>query len=76
MADEVTSIWPYDPSFPVTVLATALYGIVLFAIFYLTIIKYRAWFFTTIVVGTAVESPRLCPPLLLHQATNPDLKRM
>ncbi|KAH6637176.1 RTA1 like protein-domain-containing protein [Chaetomium tenue] len=55
MADEVVSIWPYNPSFPVTVLATALYGIILLAIFYLTIIKYRAWFFTTVVVGTAVE---------------------
>ena len=55
MADEPISIWPYDPSFALTVLATVLYGIVFFTIFYLTIIKYRAWFFTTIAVGAAVE---------------------
>ncbi|KAH6845697.1 RTA1 like protein-domain-containing protein [Chaetomium sp. MPI-CAGE-AT-0009] len=55
MADEPTSVWAYDPSFPVTVLATVLYGLVFFAIFYLTIIKHRAWFFTVVVVGAAVE---------------------
>ncbi|KAK3299541.1 RTA1 like protein-domain-containing protein [Chaetomium fimeti] len=55
MADEQSSIWPYDPSFPVTILATVLYGLVFLAIFYLTVIKYRAWFFTAVVVGAAVE---------------------
>ncbi|KAK4097367.1 RTA1-domain-containing protein [Parathielavia hyrcaniae] len=55
MADEPTSIWMYNPSFAVAVLATVLYGLVFLFISYLTLIKYRAWFFTCVVVGAAIE---------------------
>jgi len=50
-----TSIWMYDPSLALASLATALYAGVFAAIFYLTVIKYRAWFFTCVVFGAAVE---------------------
>ncbi|KAL2127526.1 hypothetical protein VTI74DRAFT_10583 [Chaetomium olivicolor] len=55
MADEASSIWMYNPSFPLAVLATVLYGIVFIGIFYLTVIKYHAWFFTCVVIGAVIE---------------------
>ncbi|KAK4118111.1 RTA1-domain-containing protein [Parathielavia appendiculata] len=55
MADEPTSLWMYNPSFPLAVLATVIYGLVFFAIFYLTVIKHRAWFFLCVVIGAAIE---------------------
>ncbi|KAK4119037.1 RTA1-domain-containing protein [Parathielavia appendiculata] len=55
MADAPSSVWMYSPSFAVAVLATILYGLVFLAIFYLTFIKYRAWFFTCVVIGAAIE---------------------
>jgi hypothetical protein len=48
-------IWQYPPSFALAVLALVLYSIIFLWIFFTTVIKYRAWFFTTIVIGTAIE---------------------
>lgn len=52
---ESDSIWMYPPSLALAILATVLYSVVFFTIFYQTIVKYRAWFFTTVVVGAAIE---------------------
>ncbi|KAM7204932.1 RTA1 like domain containing protein [Naviculisporaceae sp. PSN 640] len=54
-APEETSVWQYNPSFALAVLASVLYGLIFLAIFYLTIIRYRSWYFTCVVVGAAVE---------------------
>ncbi|CAG7564901.1 unnamed protein product [Fusarium equiseti] len=54
MADQV-SIWMYDPSFPLAVVGTVVYGIIFLILAYQTLIKYRAWFFIVVVVGSAVE---------------------
>jgi hypothetical protein len=45
----------YSPSFALAVLASILYGLVFLSIFYLTFIKHRAWYFTCVVVGAAIE---------------------
>lgn len=56
MADnENTSVWMYSPSFPLAVIGAVVYGIVFFAITYMTLFKYRAWYFSVIVVGAALE---------------------
>jgi hypothetical protein len=55
MADEPTSIWMYNPSFALAVLGSVLYGLVFIWIFYLTVIKHRAWFFTCVVIGAGIE---------------------
>ncbi|KAF5962642.1 Rtm1p-like protein [Fusarium bulbicola] len=44
------SIWMYDPSFPLAVVGTVVYGIIFLAITYLTLIKYRAWYFIVVVI--------------------------
>ncbi|KAF5608738.1 RTM1 [Fusarium subglutinans] len=49
------SIWMYDPSFPLAVVGTVVYGIIFLAIVYLTLIKYRAWYFIVVVIGSAIE---------------------
>ena len=54
MADQV-SIWMYDPSFPLAVVGTVVYGIIFLILAYQTLVKYRAWFFIVVVVGSAVE---------------------
>lgn len=45
----------YDPSFPLAVIGTVVYGIIFLAIAYLTLIKYRAWYFIVVVIGSAIE---------------------
>ncbi|OLN85251.1 Protein RTM1-like protein 2 [Colletotrichum chlorophyti] len=55
MASSEVSIWPYNPSFPLAVLATVLYGLVFVWVFYLTVVRYRAWYFIVVVVGAGVE---------------------
>jgi hypothetical protein len=55
MADDETSVWMYNPSFPLAVIGAVVYGIVFLVITYLTLIKYRAWYFTVVVIGAAVE---------------------
>ncbi|KAK3349348.1 RTA1 like protein-domain-containing protein [Lasiosphaeria hispida] len=45
----------YTPSFALAVLASILYGLTFLWLFYLTIIKYRAWYFTCVVIGAAIE---------------------
>jgi hypothetical protein len=54
MADQ-ESIWMYDPSFPLAVIGAVVYGITFLVLAYLTLIKYRAWFFIVVVVGSAIE---------------------
>ncbi|KAM5348780.1 hypothetical protein ACJ41O_008603 [Fusarium nematophilum] len=54
MADS-ESIWMYSPSFPLAVIGTIVYSIIFFAIFYLTVIRYRAWFFLVVVIGALIE---------------------
>ncbi|KFA63593.1 hypothetical protein S40285_04112 [Stachybotrys chlorohalonatus IBT 40285] len=52
--------WMYDPSFPLAVLGSVLYGIVFIAISYLTLIKYRARYFIAVVIGAAIEVAAYC----------------
>ncbi|KAK3316084.1 RTA1 like protein-domain-containing protein [Apodospora peruviana] len=52
---ESISVWMYNPSFALAVLASILYGFSFLAIFYLTVIKYRSWYFTSVVAGAAIE---------------------
>lgn len=49
------SVWMYNPSFALAVLAAALFGLTLAVLFYLTVIRYRAWYFTCVVFGAALE---------------------
>ncbi|KAH7261249.1 RTA1 like protein-domain-containing protein [Fusarium redolens] len=49
------SIWMYDPSFPLAVVGAVVYGIIFLVIAYLTLIKYRAWYFIVVVIGSAIE---------------------
>jgi len=55
MADEADVVWMYTPSFALAVLASVLYGLVFLYTFYLTVIRYRAWFFLCALVGAGVE---------------------
>ena len=55
MADDNTVVWLYNPSFALAVFATVIYSISFVWIFYLTVIKYRAWFFVCVVIGSAIE---------------------
>lgn len=48
-------VWMYSPSLALAILGSVVYGILFIAITYLTFIKYRAWFFSVVVVGAAVE---------------------
>ncbi|KAL1841473.1 hypothetical protein VTJ49DRAFT_7028 [Mycothermus thermophilus] len=51
------SVWAYNPSFPLAVLSTVLYCILFVTITYQTFVRYRTWYFTVMVVGTAMEVP-------------------
>lgn len=48
-------IWMYDPSFTLAIIGTVVYSIIFVEIFYMTVMKYRAWYFTVVVVGAGVE---------------------
>jgi hypothetical protein len=54
--EEDDSVWQYSPSFALSVLAMSIYAIIFIWLFFTTVFKYRAWFFTTVVVGAAVEA--------------------
>ncbi|KIE03658.1 RTM1-like protein, partial [Metarhizium majus ARSEF 297] len=54
MADD-KDVWMYNPSFALAVIGTIVYGLIFIAITYLTFFRYRAWYFTVVVVGAAVE---------------------
>jgi len=54
-SEEEEPVWQYPPSFALAVLALVIYSIIFLWIFFTTVIKYRAWFFTTVVIGTAIE---------------------
>lgn len=55
MADEAEVVWMYTPSFALAVFGSILYGLVFLHTFYLTVIKYRSWFFLCVLVGAGVE---------------------
>lgn len=55
MADDDTSFWAYNPSFPLAVVGCVIYVILFIATTYFTWFKHRAWFFSTVVVGAAIE---------------------
>ena len=56
MSDEpITSIWQYEPSYPLAIAGTVLYGILFLIIGYQTLFCYRAWFFIPVVIGAAIE---------------------
>jgi hypothetical protein len=54
MADK-ESIWMYNPSFALAIIGTIVYSIIFLVNSYLTLIKYRAWFFIVVVIGSAIE---------------------
>ena len=49
------SVWMYDPVFALAIIGIIAYFILFVWISYLTLIKYRAWFFIVVVVGTLME---------------------
>ena len=55
MANDDSSIWVYSPSFPLAVVGCVVYSILFITITYTTWIKHRAWYFSTVVVGAAIE---------------------
>lgn len=55
MEPKEESVWIYDPSFPLAIVGCIIYGLIFLIITYLTFIKYRAWYFSVVVVGGAVE---------------------
>ncbi|KAM0740620.1 hypothetical protein ACQRIT_005804 [Beauveria bassiana] len=55
MSNEDRSIWAYNPSFPLAVVGCIVYSLLFVAITYTTWIKHRAWFFSAVVVGAAIE---------------------
>lgn len=52
---ESESVWMYNPSFALAVIGTVVYGLIFIVISYLTLIKYRAWFFLVVVIGSGIE---------------------
>ncbi|KND88182.1 hypothetical protein TOPH_07220 [Tolypocladium ophioglossoides CBS 100239] len=54
MAD-APDVWVYSPSFALAVLGSIVYGLLFLALAYLTFVRYRAWYFTVVFVGAAVE---------------------
>ncbi|KAM3543449.1 hypothetical protein ARSEF1564_003690 [Beauveria bassiana] len=55
MSNEDRSIWAYNPSFSLAVVGCIVYSLLFVAIIYTTWIKHRAWFFSAVVVGAAIE---------------------
>ncbi|KAK4220027.1 RTA1 like protein-domain-containing protein [Rhypophila decipiens] len=66
---EDQSVWQYNPSLALAILASILYGIIFLVIFYQTFIKYRSWYFTCVVVGAGVEVAGYA--LRCHSIRNP-----
>lgn len=54
MADN-ESIWMYSPSLALAIIGTIVYSVIFLVISYFTLIKYRAWFFLVVVIGSAIE---------------------
>ncbi|KAH6900771.1 RTA1 like protein-domain-containing protein [Thelonectria olida] len=52
---ESDSVWMYNASFALSIVGTVVYGIIFLAISYLTLIKYRAWFFLCVPIGATIE---------------------
>ena len=50
------SVWPYTPSSPTAITAVALHGIVTVYLGYLTLIRYRTWYFSWAVLGGVFET--------------------
>ncbi|KAI5467780.1 RTA1 like protein-domain-containing protein [Mariannaea sp. PMI_226] len=55
MAESDDSVWMYNASFALSLIGTIVYSIIFFIISYLTLIKYRAWYFLIVPIGAAVE---------------------
>lgn len=55
MAEADWSLWAYNPSFPLAIVGCIVYGLIFLAITYITCFKYRAWYFTPVVAGAAIE---------------------
>lgn len=49
------SKWVYEPNVPLAIIGSIVYGVLFIAITHLTFIKYRAWWFTVVVIGSAIE---------------------
>ena len=54
MAEDDT-VWVYEPNVPLAIISSIVYGLLFIGITYLTFIKYRAWWFSVVVVGSAIE---------------------
>lgn len=50
-----TSIWSYDPKLAPAIVFAVLYGLVFIYITYLTFFRYKAWYFTVVPIGAAIE---------------------
>lgn len=55
MANDEESVWMYEPNFPLAVVGCIAYGLLLIAITYFTWFRFRAWYFSVVVIGTLVE---------------------
>lgn len=49
------SVWVYNASLPLAIIGCVVYGLLLIAIAYVTWIRYRAWYFTVVVIGAIIE---------------------
>lgn len=54
MADD-WSLYFYNPSVPLAAIGIVVYTIICITITYITLVKYRAWYFFPVVVGAVVE---------------------
>lgn len=50
------SVWPYSPSLAPSVIATVLHGLATLYLGYLTLIRYRTWYFIWAVLGGVMET--------------------
>jgi hypothetical protein len=48
-------VWMYNPSFALAIIGAIVYGLLFIAMTYQTFFKYKAWYFTVVVIGAAVE---------------------
>jgi hypothetical protein len=53
MADD--SVWTYDPSFALAVVAALIYLVPATLLTWQTAVKYRSWFFLCVLVGAILE---------------------
>lgn len=51
---EEESVWVYEPNFPLAIIGTIVYSLLFFYITFQTI-RYRSWFFLTVVIGAGID---------------------